>query len=106
MINSIVRYAASVVVVFMLSSCGGKPETHLASDSSTPSAAPDPNVLTGPAIEPEFAAALKDLIAKDGGQCTHIVSAQGEDASSRIKVTCSERVGDSNTVSYTVDPGI
>ncbi len=106
MINSIVRYATSVVVVVMLSSCGGKPEAPVESAATSKTAAPDPNVLTGPAIEPEFAAALKDLIAKDGGQCTHIVSAQGEDASSRIKVTCSEGVGDSNTVSYTVDPGI
>ncbi len=106
MINSFVRYATSVAVVFMLSSCGGKPEAPLASAASDPTAVPDPNVLTSPAIEPEFAAALKDLIAKSGGQCTHIVNAQGEDASSRIKVTCSERVGDSNTVSYTVDPGI
>ncbi|MEO8367398.1 MAG: hypothetical protein ABI538_14480 [Pseudoxanthomonas sp.] len=106
MINSFVRYAAGAALVVLLSSCGGKPEASVENTAPAATTAPDPNVVTGAAIDPELAAQLKELIATKGGQCVNILSAQGEDASSRIKVTCSGQAGDPDTVSYTVDPGI
>lgn len=106
MIKVIVRYATSAAAALLLSSCSGKPEAPLEGAAPATPVATDPNLLTGAAIDPEFAAVLKGLVAESGGQCLHIVNAQGEDASSKVKVTCAAQAGDSNTVSYTVDPGI
>lgn len=103
MTNVLVRYAACALVVLLVSSCGKKTEPAVEGAAATGPVAADVQTALAPEISPEHAAALKDFIAKSGGQCADIVSVQGEGLSNKVKVTCTEQTGDTGTVSYTVD---